>query len=78
MPVPIRPVQSKPKVLFIGESCGSKEHDEKIRKVADVHWIKRMNYDDSVTAIETIVKDQGPFVAFGVSAWFFCETKLRR
>ena len=67
MPVAVPPTGSKPKVLFIGESCGSEEHDKKIREIAEVHWIKGMDYEETIPVIEKTVKEHGPFAAFGVS-----------
>jgi hypothetical protein len=63
MPIAIAP---RPKVLFIGHSSGSPEHDAKIREVADVHCITGMPYEDSIPIIAEAVERHGPFVAFGV------------
>lgn len=65
--VPVSSSSTRPRVLFIGESCGSKAHDDKIREIAEVHWIKGMDYEDSIGVIEKVVRDHGPFDAFGVS-----------
>ena len=64
MPIAITP---RPKVLFIGHSSGSPEHDAKIREVADVHCITGMPYEDSIPLVAEAVERHGPFVAFGVS-----------
>jgi hypothetical protein len=64
MPIAVHP---KPKVLFIGHSSGSPEHDAKIREVAEVHCITGMSYEESIPVIADVVERHGPFVAFGVS-----------
>jgi hypothetical protein len=58
---------ARPKVLFIGSSCGVPEKDDLIRQVAEVHVLPGKDYASTIPLVKAVVEEHGPFDAFGVS-----------
>jgi hypothetical protein len=60
-------VQTRPKILLIGKTCGDRQLDAALRELAEVTVLPGKEYEEERQLIEQAVKDNGPFDIFGVS-----------
>jgi hypothetical protein len=60
-------VQTRPRVLLIGNTCGDRQLDCALREIADVTVLPGREYDEERQLIEQAINEKGPFDMFGVS-----------
>lgn len=60
-------LQTRPRVLLIGKSCGDPVVDQALRDIAEVVTIPGEDYEEEAKLIREAVEVHGPFDAFGVS-----------